>query len=237
MNKAINKPKKVMCKQNIPNMLVVFRMILTIAIITLLCIPTNHFQLIYQLKSFIKHEIGEEYYYTQIYLNQLIAGCLFAFAAFTDWLDGFLARRNNWVTDFGKLWDPIADKVLINSVLICFAYWQMIPAFIPAIMIARDVAVDADRMVAAKKNVVVAANIYGKLKTIMQMVAIIFVFFFANASYYKISYWWIELLIDDKPMWWGIQNLGMFVALGLSVASGIVYFVQIAKATKKSKHA
>lgn len=235
MEQTVNQKKKIFCKQNIPNMLVIFRIALTIVIITLLLIPVEHFKLIYQLKSPFAKE--GELNYTNVYLNQLLAGIFFIIACISDWLDGFLARRNNWVTDFGKLWDPIADKILINSVLICFAYWQMIPVFIPIIMIARDVAVDADRMVAAKKNVVVAANIYGKLKTVMQMVACIVVFFFLNANYATITNPLMLLVNDERPLWWGVQNLGMFAAMALSILSGVIYFIEIHKKTKKINNA
>lgn len=237
MEQIINQKKKIFCKQNIPNMLVVFRIALTVVIITLLLIPINHFKLVYQLKSpFAKQD---ELFYTNVYLNQLLAGIFFIIACISDWLDGFLARKNNWVTDFGKLWDPIADKILINSVLICFAYWQMIPAFVPVIMIARDVAVDADRMVAAKKNVVVAANIYGKLKTIMQMAACIVIFFVLNASYSLVSNPAFIAYDDERPrpLWWAVQNLGMFAAMALSVLSGVIYFIEIHKKTKQTNNA
>lgn len=224
---AKKQKQKVFCKQNIPNMLVVFRMILAVVIVGLLIAnhfvpPGNSNPIIYQLK-------GPEwmpYYIATIKLYFLIAGCLFVLASFTDWLDGFLARKNHWVSDFGKLWDPIADKVLINSVLICFAWSGYIGVFIPVIMIARDVAVDAQRMVAAKKNIVVAANFWGKCKTVLQMVGIIFIFFiFAFKG------------DINNVFYWTIQQLLMYIATIMSVVSGVIYFIDINKAMKAKSHA
>lgn len=204
--------KKVFVKQNIPNILLVTRIVLTVAVVVLLLIPNEYFQIVYTLKSIVTHNDS----YTVVTLNYLLAGIFFTIACITDFLDGHLARKYNWVSDFGKLWDPIADKILINSVLICLAAQNIIPVWIPVIMIARDVAVDADRMVAASKNVVVAANIYGKLKTIFQMVAIIFVFFFCNSN-----------STYEAAMYWGIQNLPMYIACLLSIISGVIYFRDI----------
>ena len=108
-----------------------------------------------------------------------------------------------------------------------FAYWRMIPAFIPIIMIARDIAVDADRMIAASKKIVVAANWYGKAKTIIQMIAIGCIFFFWNGRYEYVE------TLNELTMWWAIQNLAMYVACLVSVVSGIKYFIEIAQKTKK----
>lgn len=248
MEQVINQKKKIFCKQNIPNMLIIFRIVLTVVIITLLLIPatttqiflspTGNFSLVYELQSPFAGDVERGVMpYTEVYANQLAAGILFLLACLSDWLDGLIARKFNWVSNFGKLWDPIADKILINSVLICFAYWQMIPAFIPIIMIARDVAVDADRMVAAKKNVVVAANIYGKLKTIMQMVACIVIFFILNAQYTVVGDPLVYELYDERALWWGVQNLGMYMAAVLSILSGVIYFIDIHKKTKLANDA
>lgn len=206
---------KIFQKRNIPNILVVVRMILTIAIVVLLSIPDM--KTIYSFYS----PLHDDYLYTIITLNHLLAGILFVIASYTDRLDGRLARKHAWVSDFGKLWDPIADKVLINSVLICFAAKGYIPAWIPIIMIARDIAVDADRMFAASRGVIVAANIYGKAKTVVQMFAIIFIFFIFNG---------VEG--PDLVIYWAVQNLLMYVACLLSLISGVIYFRKIHDALK-----
>ncbi|XQP55159.1 MAG: CDP-diacylglycerol--glycerol-3-phosphate 3-phosphatidyltransferase [Mycoplasmoidaceae bacterium] len=218
--------KKIFCKQNIPNMLLVFRMLLVPVIVGLLIgehYGVGNNPVVYQLIT--PFDTGS--YYSNVHLYFLLAAIFFLIAAITDFLDGYIARKFNWVSDFGKLWDPIADKVLVNSVLICFAWMTIIPIFIPIVMIARDVCVDAQKMVAAKKGVVVAANYWGKLKTILQMVGIVLIFFFFNCHY---------LYIDPayKGLYWGVQNLMLHLATVMSVASGIIYFIDINKALKNN---
>ena len=213
---------KIFVKKNIPNILLVVRMLLVPAIVGLLiadyfCESGN--PLIYSLFS----PFNRESTYTHIHLFFLIAGILFVIAAITDWLDGRIARKYNWVSNFGKFWDPVADKVLINSVLICFAAATIVPIYIPIITIIRDVIVDAQRMTASKKDIVVAANYWGKLKTILQMVGIIFIMFFFNAPYFN------DVVNEPayQGIYWGVQNLFLHLATIMSVVSGIVYFTGI----------
>lgn len=217
--------EKIFQKKNIPNILLVIRMVLTALIVGFLLankyIPVGNIAnpLIYQLH-------GPDWipggYVSNIGLYLLIAGIFFVIASITDWLDGFLARKYNWVSDFGKFWDPVADKVLINSTLICFAWDGYCLIVIPIIMIARDVIVDAQRFIAAKKNIVVAANFWGKCKTVLQMVGIIFIFFIFAGTYEHLG----------NVMWWAIQNLLLYCATIMSVVSGVVYFIDINKAMK-----
>ena len=221
--------KKVFCKQNIPNILLVSRMILVPVIVALLI--ADFFTKGDGVNKIIYSMIlpfDRDFKYTKVSLFFLIAGCLFIIASITDWLDGFLARKYNWVSDFGKFWDPIADKVLINSVLICFAAAQYVPFYIPVIMIARDVIVDAQRMSAAKKNIVVAANYWGKLKTVLQMLGVIVIFFFFNAQY--------DDLHSSKWVFYVIQNLMLHIATIVSIVSGVNYFINIRKAVKNNGH-
>ena len=119
---------------------------------------------------------------TRINLIFLIIFVFFVIASYTDHLDGKLARKNNQVTDLGKFLDPVADKLLVSSMLIFLCSTSFAPynheqvVFIPVwcviIMVARDIVVDALRFIAAQKGTVIAANIFGKLKTVLQMVAI-----------------------------------------------------------------
>lgn len=216
--------KKIFTKQNIPNILLVLRMLLTIAIVALLIanhyvLDAVHNKIIYTLQT---PKWWGKIYVSKITLFVLLSGCFFVVAAVTDWLDGFLARKYNWVSDFGKIWDPIADKVLINSVLICFAWLGYCTVAIPVIMIARDVAVDAQKALAAKKNVVVAANFWGKCKTVLQMVGIILIFFFFANNGSDVH----------DAFYWSIQQLMLYFATIMSVASGIIYFVEINKKLK-----
>lgn len=117
---------------------------------------------------------------------QLIMVVLFAFASITDFVDGHLARKYNLVSDYGKLMDPLADKLLVNTTIICMMVCQMylaqpgaevlaiISIFCSIVVIARDIFVDALRMQALKKNAVVPASIWGKLKTATLMPGIVF---------------------------------------------------------------
>ena len=103
----------------------------------------------------------------------LIAGIIFAVASFTDFLDGYLARKNNLVTDFGKFMDPLADKLLVCSALICFTGMGELPAWITIVIIAREFIISGFRLVAADNGIVIAASYWGKFKTVSQMIMII----------------------------------------------------------------
>jgi CDP-diacylglycerol--glycerol-3-phosphate 3-phosphatidyltransferase len=102
----------------------------------------------------------------------IIAGIAFIIAALTDFIDGFIARKYNMVTDFGKLMDAIADKVLVNSLLIILASSNHISPIIAVIVVMRDIIVDSIKMLAASKGKVVAAIKSGKIKTVCLMVGI-----------------------------------------------------------------
>ena len=108
-----------------------------------------------------------------ISISRVIVLVLFAFGSFTDYLDGHIARKNNLVTTFGKFMDPIADKLLVNSLFILLTTIGEIPAIACVIFIGRDIIVDSVRMICVERQVVIAASIWGKLKTVLQMVALI----------------------------------------------------------------
>ena len=155
------------------------------------------------------------------YLVGLIAAIVFIIASATDAVDGHLARKWNQVTNLGKFLDPIADKMLVNSLLVYaaatmpFAPGQMrIPWFCVVLMIVRDLIVDTMRLLAAKKNIVVPANIFGKLKTIFQMVAIPVVLL-NGFPFGFFDYNWPELL--------RVGNLLIYLATAMSLASGFIY--------------
>ena len=109
--------------------------------------------------------------------GDVIAGILFIAASLTDTLDGYLARKYNQITVFGKFMDPLADKLLVCSALICLVDLKRIPAWIVIIIIGRDFIISGFRLVAAEKGVVIAANIWGKVKTAIQMVMVIMLVF------------------------------------------------------------
>ena len=103
----------------------------------------------------------------------LIAGLIFALASFTDFLDGKIARKRNLVTNFGKFLDPLADKVLVISALVCFVNLGLAELWFVLVIIAREFMVTSIRLIAVNTGSVIAANIWGKAKTVSQMVAIV----------------------------------------------------------------
>ena len=102
-----------------------------------------------------------------------IATFIFILAALTDTLDGYIARKYNLITNFGKFMDPLADKLLVCSALICFIELDLIPAWIVLVIIAREFIISGFRLVASDAGVVIAASKWGKFKTIFQMIAVI----------------------------------------------------------------
>ena len=143
-------------------------------------------------------EFGTETFNATWYL---VAGIVFAVASFTDYLDGHLARKWHMVTDFGKFADPLADKLLTTVALIYMMRDGVCSPVVLCIILAREFAVSGLRMVAAgaKDGKVIAANMWGKVKTVLQMLTIIFYFFGISLTYgntvlgnldvWLISYW------------------------------------------------
>jgi CDP-diacylglycerol--glycerol-3-phosphate 3-phosphatidyltransferase len=166
---------------NLPNKITVLRLILTVIIILLLCIPFTFFGF-----NFPKYDING----IVVELNVIIAGVIFIFASLTDFLDGHLARKYNMVTDTGKMLDAIADKVLVNPILILLACNGFIPVIIPVVYVTRDIVVDAIKMQAASKGKVVAAIKSGKFKTATMMVGLTLVFF------YNMPFEFINIRVD-----------------------------------------
>ncbi len=107
------------------------------------------------------------------FLNSLVAAVLFLIATITDYLDGYLARRMHMESDLGKLLDPLADKLLVSTVLIMLIPLHRVPAWLVAVMICREMAVTGLRGIASEKHVVIAASWLGKYKTAFQSVALI----------------------------------------------------------------
>ena len=156
-------------KFNVPTKLTFVRLILSLVIIILLIFP--FYRVGVNFPQFLFKNI-------LIDLRYLISGVLFIIASITDYYDGKLARKNNEVTNFGKLVDAIADKVLVNSVLIIFACQGFISAVVPVVIIVRDIVVDAIRMICASNGKVQAAKLSGKIKTATLMVGVILTFFY-----------------------------------------------------------
>ena len=104
----------------------------------------------------------------------LVAGVIFAVASFTDFLDGYIARKNHLVTDFGKFMDPLADKCLTTAAFVYMMADGLCHPVVLALVMFREFAVAGVRMIAAERGTVIAANLWGKVKTVLQMVTIIF---------------------------------------------------------------
>ena len=167
-------------------------------------------------------------------INWLYLGLFifFVIASFTDFLDGYLARKNNQVTDLGKFLDPVADKLLINTMVIFlvvpasyltngqmdFSIWCAI------LLVLRDIVVDALRFIAAQKGVVIAANIFGKLKTVLEMVAVSFVLLNGWPFIYFDRNWVVR-----------IADVFVYLATAASLLSGIIYVTKYAYVLKEGK--
>lgn len=118
--------------------------------------------------------------------SDFIAGGLFIAACLTDFLDGYLARKNNQITVFGKFMDPLADKLLVCAALICFLAEENpeMPAWAVIIIISREFIISGFRLVAAEKGVTIAANYWGKVKTFVQMLmSIVLIFDFTHPAF------------------------------------------------------
>ena len=187
---------------NLPTKLTVLRLILSVAIIILLVFPFYAVGL--QFPSYTISGISNP-----IELQSLIAVVIFIIASFTDFLDGHIARKYNLITDTGKMLDAIADKVLVNSVLIILAAHGFINEIIPVIIVLRDIVVNAIKMEAAAKGKVVAAIGAGKMKTATLMVGTTLAFF------YNLPF----ALIDIE-----VASLLLYFACILSIVSAWQYF-------------
>lgn len=193
---------------NLPNKITMFRLACVIAIVTLILIPFE----------------GPMIEFLHISLKYLIVFILFVLASISDFLDGYIARKYNMVTNFGKFMDPIADKLLVNSLFILLVNNGpiAIPVIIPVVMVSRDTIVDVMRLLAVEQGKVVAANIFGKIKTVAQMIALIFV------------------LLNDFPfsylnLEFSFSIVLCYIAMAASAISGIIYVIQNISLLKETK--
>ena len=187
---------------NLPNKITMGRIVLSIMLLILLIFPFNLCGIDfpnYQLFGTINVD-----------LKYIIGGIIFLIASLTDFIDGNIARKRNLVTDFGKVMDAIADKVLVNGVLVVLACNGLISEVIPEIIITRDIFVDSIKMVAGSKGKAVGASILGKLKTICMMSGLTLTFF------YNIPF---ELVNLD------VANGLLYIACVLSIISGVQYYL------------
>jgi CDP-diacylglycerol---glycerol-3-phosphate 3-phosphatidyltransferase len=141
--------------------------------------------------------------------GDVIAAVVFALAALTDGLDGYIARRNKQVTTFGKLMDPLADKLLVIAALVSLVSLDRLAAWVAMVIIARELAVTGLRTIAAERGLVLAASRLGKLKTALQIAAIIALIAF-----------------DPAPLW---ADLLLYAAVAVTLISGADYFLGLRK--------
>lgn len=188
---------------NLPNKLTVFRIFITIFIIIILLFPFHAIG-ISSIKLFINESIV-------VSLKYIIAGVLFIIGCLTDFVDGYIARKYNMVTELGKMLDAIADKILVNSVLIILAAQGIIHPLIPVIIVSRDTIVDVIKMIVGNKKGAVAAIKSGKIKTTFMMVGLSLTLF----NNLPFELWNLK-----------ISSLFLIIATVLSIYSGIEYFKQ-----------
>ena len=188
---------------NLPNKITTFRMICVVIIDFILLFPWH------------ACGINMPMVFGHIDLHYFISAILFLIASFSDFLDGYLARKYNLVTTYGKFMDPIADKLLVDTVVIIMSmqFPSIVPPVVAVIMIARDLLVDALRQVASTKGVVLAANIWGKLKTVVQMAAL---------TLALLLDWPFALL--NLPV--SITTIVCYLAGIVSLLSGVLYFTK-----------
>lgn len=161
--------------------------------------------------------------------HNLIALVIFAAASYTDHLDGKIARSRNLVTTFGKFMDPLADKIMVISALVCFVSEGLADVWLVLLIIFREFMVTSVRLVAADTGVVVAANNWGKAKTVSQIVAILAILFLQ----YLLELVSIGVLPaftvfgGDPAAWFTFfGNLLLLVATALALLSGLIYLIQ-----------
>ena len=188
---------------NVPNKITVCRIILSIFLLILMVFPLNKIGV-----SFPEIKMSADFIIDSKYL---ICGVIFMIASVTDYLDGHLARKYNLVTDLGKVMDAIADKILVNGVLILLATSGHISPIVPVVIVSRDIAVDSIKMVAGQKNGAVAASKAGKFKTAFMLVGITLLFF------YDLPF----SLANVYP-----ARVIIMIATVLSVLSGVQYYVK-----------
>jgi CDP-diacylglycerol--glycerol-3-phosphate 3-phosphatidyltransferase len=189
---------------NLPNKLTVLRIVLVPFFVAVLLIPR------------IPH-------------HYLWAAILFSGAALTDHYDGKLARRNNQITNFGKFLDPLADKILVVSALVCFVDLRLAASWCVILIIAREFMVTSIRLVAVDSGVVIAANNWGKTKTVSQILAIVAILVFQYAEE-LVSMGWIPAGtfggVPGAAVFDGVGYALILIATFFALLSGVIYIVQ-----------
>lgn len=186
---------------NLPNKLTLSRIVIAIIIIMLLLFPFDAMGISLP-KIFVNETIVIDTKY-------IISGILFVIASITDFLDGYIARKRDLITDYGKMMDSIADKILVNSVLVILSAYGFVHPIIPVVIIIRDSVVNSMKMIVGNKGVVVAAIKTGKVKAFLLMVGIILTLF------YNLPFELLNLRVSDFLL---------IVATVLSLVSAFQYY-------------
>ena len=178
---------------NLPNKITIFRVVMIPIFLVFLLVP------------------GIPY-------GNYVATAVFVIACLSDALDGHIARKHNLVTNFGKFMDPLADKLLVGSALICFVELSYMPAWIVVVIIAREFIISGFRLIASDNGVVIAASYWGKFKTIAQMIACILLIV-------QLPFAWIDL----------VEQVFIYLALALTVISLCEYIWKNRKVLSETK--
>lgn len=147
--------------------------------------------------------------------GDLLAAIVFALASITDWVDGYLARSRGSITTFGKLMDPIADKLLVVAALVSLVSLDRLQAWVAMVIIARELAVTMSRMAATGQGVVISANRWGKAKTALQVLTI-----------------FLLIAVSGSPTWLDVL---VYVTVAVTVISGIEYFFGLRRTLNAAK--
>ena len=140
--------------------------------------------------------------------NRWICLAIFVAASVTDWFDGHLARKYNLITNFGKFMDPLADKLLVCSAMICMIELDKLPAWVVIIIIGREFIISGFRLIAAENGIVIAANYWGKFKTVSQMIMIIL------------------LMLDFGGIFTVLTQIFIWLSVALTIISLLTYIIQ-----------
>jgi CDP-diacylglycerol--glycerol-3-phosphate 3-phosphatidyltransferase len=147
--------------------------------------------------------------------GDLLAAIVFALASVTDWVDGYLARSRGSITTFGKLMDPIADKLLVVAALVSLVSLDRLQAWVAMVIIARELAVTMSRMAATGQGVVISANRWGKVKTALQVLTI-----------------FLLIAVSGSPLWLDVL---VYATVAVTVISGVEYFFGLRRSLNAAK--
>ena len=178
-----------MFEPTLPNLLTVFRILLVPVLVVVLL--------------------------SEVFDSDWPAAAVFALASATDVADGYLARRNDQVTNFGKLWDPLADKLLVTAALISLVSLDQLEAWVAMVIIAREFAVTGLRQVAVEQGHVIAASAAGKIKTFFQVAMVL-----------------VLIIVDSRPV---AVDLLVYATVAITVGSGAGYFYRLQRGDQRTK--